>query len=169
MCSSSPVSPSPQLWGGGTGVGVAERGEDPAGWRAGPCMQAVLGPGGRSLFVLQPPRAKHQALLKLFSLKFSRQGLEGGSTLLTGHREVRAHVQGQPASRYWSQASSGSCYNAVPHLRTAPAGTQEPSWFCRTGRAPLHLHHYLCLGSREGATVPAQPFPVGTLTSWEKV
>lgn len=94
---------------------MAERGEHLAGWRAGPCIQAVLGPGGRSLLVLQPPRAKHQALLKLFSLKSSQQGLEGGSMLLTGHREVREHVQGQPARRYWSQAGSGSCYNSVPH------------------------------------------------------
>lgn len=142
-------------------MGVAERGEHPAGWRAGPCIQAVLGPGGRSLLVLQPPRAKHQSLLKVFSLKSSQQGLEGGSTLLTGHREVKEHVQGQPARRYWSQAGSGSCYNSVPHPPNHPgrhSGTQLVLQDRKSPPSPIPLS---LSRKQRGSNGPCTTLPCG--------
>lgn len=140
---------------------MAERGEHPAGWRAGPCIQAVLGPGGRSLLVLQPPRAKHQSLLKVFSLKSSQQGLEGGSTLLTGHREVKEHVQGQPARRYWSQAGSGSCYNSVPHPPNHPgrhSGTQLVLQDRKSPPSPIPLS---LSRKQRGSNGPCTTLPCG--------
>lgn len=143
-------------------------GEDPAGRRqAGlcvrPCTQAC---SSRPLLTLLSATPEHWALGKLFSLKPSGQRLRSAGPLLNARG--RGTCPRPTASRYGSQAGSGSCYHTLPPLSPHPAGTQDPSWFCRTGRSSPPTPSSPARNQR-GSHGPHKPLPGETLTSWEKV